>query len=278
MRTRSKTLLALWVGCLVTGMFASGAVAHGGGHGGKSGEGSKGKSALKVEIRGTITAVTPGVDPTHPGSITVTANAPAAPVGPVTLEVAPAPISFTCNIPAGTDPADLTDFVLGAHVKAKCRSTDTGLTFKRLRLSDSTRDKVEVEARGTVSLLTADSITVQPGVGLPDVTCAIGPRTRIKGTPVAGDTVKIECKSRDGVLTAKKIKARGPKAAPLGTKVEVKGAITAISTVVPASITVGPVVCSVADPTLLGTLVVGDIVEMKCAGDPLALLRIHPED
>ena len=99
MRTRSKTLLALWVGCLVAGVFATGAVAHEG-HGGKLGKlSSKGESALKVEIRGSITVVTRAADATTMGSITVTAAPPATPPG--TPVVVLAPISFTCSIQIG---------------------------------------------------------------------------------------------------------------------------------------------------------------------------------
>jgi len=214
MRTRSKTLLALWVGCLVTGVFATGAVAHDG-HGGKLGKiSSKGKSALKVEIRGSITAV----DGTN--SITVTANpsvaTPSAPPVVVQLmEVVTAPISFTCMIPAGTDPAALAAFTMGVHVKAKCRSTDTGLMLTRLRMTGSTRDKVEVEARGTITTfnaaagLVAGSIVVDTAVlGQAPLTCAVTDRTRVRTVPVSGDTVQVECKSKDGLLTAKKIKVK----------------------------------------------------------------------
>ena len=271
MRTRSKTLLALWAGCLVTGVFATGAVAHEG-HGGKLGKVSKGKSALKVEIRGSITAINPTVDGT--GSITVTVNPPPAAPPVVTLmEITPGPISFTCMIPAGTDPTALAVFTTGVHVKAKCRSTDTGLVLTKLRMTDSTRDKVEVEARGTVVTFTAaaglvaGSIVVHTGVlGQTDLTCAVIDRTRIRTVPVAGDTVQVECKSKGGVLTAKKIKVKV-------AKVEAKGALT-INT--DGTITVDTVTCSV--PVGMTLPAAGTFVEIKCLGTPPVLAKIEADD
>jgi hypothetical protein len=270
--------LALWVGCLVTGAFATGAVAHEG-HGGKLGKvSSKGKSALKVEIRGSITAISPAVDGT--GSITLTANAPAAPpMAPVavTLELVPAaplaPISFTCMIPAGTDPAALAGLAMGTRVKAKCRSNDTGLMLTKLRMTDSTRDKVEVEARGKVVTfapaagLVAGSIVVDTAVvGQTPLTCAVTDRTRVRTVPVTGDTVQVECKAKHGVLTAKKIKVKV-------AKVEAKGALTINED---GSVTVGAVTCSV--PAGMVLPVAGSIVEIKCLGTPPALAKIELED
>ncbi len=295
MRTRSKTLMALWVGCLVAGVFATGAAAHGG-HGGKN------DSTLELEIRGTVTAVTPApavpapvvpapaATPPAGGSIVITAFAPApAPAVPVVTVLlalpagtpAPAPIAFTCKVPAGTD---LSAFPVGTHVKAKCNgSATTGLSLRRLRMTDSMRDKVEVEASGAVTTFmpaaagVPGSIVVATGVaGADPLTCAVTDRTRLRSIPAAGDMVKIECKTKHGVLTAKKIKVKKPMTAvPAGTKVEVKGAITVVS---PASIAVGATTCTVADPTLVATLLVGDVVEMECAGNPLALVKVHPED
>ena len=271
MRTRSKTLLALWAGCLVTGVFATGAVAHEG-HGGKLGKVSKGKSALKVEIRGSITAITPAVDGT--GSITITVNPPPAAPPVVTLmEITPGPISFTCMIPAGTDPAALTAFTMGVHVKAKCRSADTGLMLTKLRMTDSTRDKVEVEARGTVvsfaaaAGLVAGSIVVDTAVvGQTPLTCAVTDRTRVRTVPVAGDTVQVECKSKDGVLTAKKIKVKV-------AKVEATGALTINPD---TTITVDAVTCSV--PVGMTLPAAGTFVEIKCLGTPPVLAKIEADD
>ena len=224
MRTRSKTLMALWVGCLVAGVFATGAAAHGG-HGGKN------DSTLELEIRGTVTAVTPApavVAPVVPapaatppagGSIVITAFAP-APAPVVTVLLAPpagtpalAPIAFTCKVPAGTD---LSAFPVGTHVKAKCNgSATTGLSLRRLRMTDSMRDKVEVEASGAVTKFmpaaagVPGSIIVATGVaGADPLTCAVTDRTRLRSIPAAGDMVKIECKTKPGVLTAKRSRSR----------------------------------------------------------------------
>jgi hypothetical protein len=260
---------------LVTGAFATGAVAHEG-HGGKLGEVSgKGKSALKVEIRGSISAINPMVDGT--GSITVTVNPPvAAPVVPVVvqvMQVAPAPISFTCMIPAGSDPAALVGFAVGTQVKAKCRSNDTGLMLTKLRMTDNTRGKVEVEARGTVvsfaaaAGLVAGSIVVDTAVvGQTPLTCAVTDGTRVRTVPVTGDTVQVECKSKDGVLTAKKIKVKV-------AKVEAKGALTINAD---GSVTVGAVTCSV--PVGMTLPAAGSMVEITCVGTPPALAKIEAED
>ena len=148
-------------------------------------------------------------------------------------------------------------------------------------MTDSMRDKVEVEASGAVTTFmpaaagVPGSIVVATGVaGADPLTCAVTDRTRLRSIPAAGDMVKIECKTKHGVLTAKKIKVKKPMTAvPAGTKV--KGAITAVS---PTSIAVGTTTCTVADPTLVATLLVGDVVEMECAGNPLALVKVHPEN
>lgn len=281
MRTRTKTLRALWVGCLVAAVAASGATAHGG-HREKIGDHGKLSSALKVEVRGSITAVTPAT-PTAPGSITVTAAGPSAtPPSPLPLmALTPGPIAVTCIIPAGSDTST---FVVNDRVKAKCRSAAEGLVLTRLRHKDR-GDKVSVEAKGKVTAFTAATATA-PGeitvdtavVGQLPVTCAVTDRTRVgMVAPVVGDTVKIECKAKTAkgsVLTAKRIKVKKPEG-PMGPKAEVKGTVTAVSA---TSITVASVTCTVADPTVATTFPVGTLVEIHCAGDPLALTKIHLED
>lgn len=67
-------------------------------------------------------------------------------------------------------------------------------------------------APGTTTTTAVGSITVNPGNGLAAVTCSITDRTRLRGLPVVGtDTAKLECKSYDDALVAKKIKVKGQK-------------------------------------------------------------------
>ncbi len=254
MRSRSKVLLAFGAACLSTAVLASGAMAHDK-HRERGKMHIKGTNALKVEVRGLIQSITPPAAPGGTGSIVLTAGA-----GPG--------LTWTCITPAGADLSMFTNWTL--RVKAVCRSTADGLVLTKLRHKDK-GDKVKVEARGLVSAISDTSITVQPGTGLPDVTCAIGLKTKIKGAPIVPlvDTVKIECKSKNGVLTAKKIKKKV-------AKVEAKGALTiGIGTV-----TVGAVTCAVPNPLPLGMVLpaAGSIVEIKCLGTPPVLAKIELED
>ena len=290
MRLRSRILLTAGVACLSTAMLAGGALAHGGdGHKSKFGKISKrGHAALKVEIRGEIKDLTPTSITVTTADVTPPTAAPTPLVAPV---AAPPAIEFTCQLPAGSS---VTGFAVGDVVKLNCKSSDGNLVAYRLKAAGKHFSKiqmdrghhgdkrfgVEVEARGAVSAVTPDSITVDPGTAgvtdnLPNVTCTIGKRTRSFGTISINDIVKIECKSKDGVLVAKKIKQKGP--ARIGQiQVEVKSKVATIDT---AGITFeGGVQCAVADATLLTGIAVGDFVEAKCTGNPLTLKKIHLED
>lgn len=276
MRSRSKVLLAVGVACLSSAVMASGALAHGG-HREKLGKMSKkGSSALKIEVRGAIKSIT-APTATAPGSITFTVAPAAAPtVPPAPAAPAPAPVEWTCAIPAGSD---VSAFKALDRVKAKCRSTaDTGLTLTRLRHKDR-GDKLKVEAKGNVTAYTAlagttaGTITVDAAVtGQAPVTCQVTDRTRVRGTaPAAGATgaAEVECKLKNGVLTAKKIKF---KTAQL-PKVEAKGPWTSTA---PGSITVATVTCAVPAGTTLPAPTA--IVEIKCVGTPLTLTKLEVED
>ena len=269
MLSRSKVLLAFGAACLSTAVLASGAMAHDK-HREKLGEISgKNSTALKVEVRGLITALTaptaavpgPPTTPAGPGSITISAG---------TLPG----LTWTCAIAPGTDVSSFSTIAPNNRVKAKCRSAEgTGLTLTKLRHKDH-GDKVKVEARGVVTAIGAASISVQPGTGLPvlpAVVCVIGPNTKIKGTPpVIGDTVKVECKSKSGAaLTAKKIEKKV-------VKVEAKGLLT-IDTVA-GTVTVGTVVCSIPAGTTVDPTLAGKFVEIKCLGTPPVLAKIELED
>ncbi len=264
--SRAKVLLAFGATCLASAVLASGAMAHD-----KHRERGKVKiattNALKVEVRGLITALTPAtadvpgtpVVPGTPGSITVTA-APGT-----------AGFAWTCIVPVGID---VSAFAQNSRVKAVCRSTATGLVLTKLRHKDK-GDKVKIEARGTVAAGYTGAVGSLVGVnvvvtGVTDpITCGITDRTKIKGAPIAaGDTVKVECKSKNGAIVAKKIKKKV-------AKVEAKGALT-LGT---GTVTVGTVVCAIPlGMTLPAGAVNGAIVEIKCLGTPPVLATIELED
>ncbi len=227
MLKRSKVPVAIGLSCAAGAVLAGGAVAHdGGGHGRAAG--------LEVGVRGVVTDLT-AATPTAPGTITVSPGGTLAP--------------WTCTLPDGADTSAVV--VNTTTVKLKCRSRDGVLAAKRVRVSDDTAGRVEVEATGLVTAFTptgtptppapatpadpaapvtptllehhggstdpgaaADvtpgSITVDPGTGLPTVTCSVTARTRVRRAPVAGtDAVRIECRSRDDALVAKKIRVKG---------------------------------------------------------------------
>ncbi len=162
------------------------------------------RSGLEVKVRGVVTAVDVATATAGP-SITVSPGGTFAP--------------WTCAIP--TD-ADTTGLVVNTTtVTMKCRSRNGILAAKRIRTTDNTTGRVKLEAAGLATAYTAatiaaaGSITVNPGTGLPLVTCAVTDRTRLRGTPVVNtDTAKIECKTRDGVLVAKKIKVKRQRITP----------------------------------------------------------------
>lgn len=263
MRIRSKILLTLGVACLSASALAGGALAHG----------SEGKSDLKLEIRGTVTAV-------DAASITIDPGTPLA--------------TWTCAVPAELQP-ELTGIVTTDQVKAKCRDKNGVLTLTRIREKGGQHNgehktmdhggqggRVEVEARGIVtSVGTPDpttgnlDIAVQPGPAgstLPLVTCTVTKRTHVFGTPTVGENVKIKCKSRNGLLVAKRIKEKGLMK-PGQVQVEVKGPSATFAN---GSITIGSVSCTATDAQITG-IDLTKPVEAHCAGNPLALLSIHQE-
>jgi len=277
MRIRSKILMTMGIACLSASALAGGALAHG----------SKGKADLKVEIRGAVVSNADGKITIDPGT----------------------PPPWTCTVPVEMQ-AKVADIVATDQVKAKCRDKNGVLTLTRIREKGGNHGqenkgehksmhkggqsgRVEVEARGTVTKVGLPDattgnmdVTVQPGpvVGLlpatgnllPAVTCTVTERTHVFGTPTVGDSVKIKCKSRGGVLVAKKIKEKGL-IKPGQVQVEVK-APSAV--VVGTMITIGPVSCVVpTGSTLLNPpLDLTKPVEAHCAGDPLTLVSIHQED
>ena len=272
MRVRSKVLVSLGIAALAMGSVAGGAFAHGG-HGKNMGKN------LKVDVRGEVTAVTPT-------SVTIDPDGAAGPLA-----------AWTCTVKAG---APAPTAVVGDKVRAKCADDGAGaLVIKRLRTrgdhhgnsgkgshsnGGNSAGKVEVEARGVVTAFAQDAVTgdgeivVNPGTGLPTVTCTLKTRTRVLGTPAVGDTVKIKCKSRDGQLVAKKIKENGL-IAPGQVKVEVKGPVTAVAL---GSITIAGITCTTTptqDAALAAAgIVVGVTAEAHCSGTPFALVNAHLED
>ena len=214
MPMRSKMAVAIGLSCLASAALGGNALAGGGERGG---------SALEVEVRGVVTGLsaattTPAV---APATITVSPGGTLAP--------------WTCAL---RDGADTSAIVLNTTVVTlKCRDRDGVLTAKKVRTSDDSDDstgKVRIKARGLATAYTAftvatpgtpavpgppavpavpptaaipGSITINPGTGLPPVTCAVTDRTRVRGIPVVGTgTIKVECRTKDGALVAKKIR------------------------------------------------------------------------
>lgn len=284
MRVRSKVLVSLGIAALALGSVAGGALAHGG-HGKHMGKN------LKVDVSGEVTVAADGL------SVTVDPDGAVGPLAP-----------WTCMTRPGKT---IKPAAAGAIGRLRCVDNGSGaLVVKKLKVrgdnsgnSGKGKDsmdhgggvktgRVEIEAKGLVQgdiVQNADgtqSITVLPGATtaaptstLPAVTCTIVPgKTRILGTPIAGDVVKIKCKSRDGMLVAKKIKERNLLKAGK-VQVEVKGTVDAIGA---DSITVAGIPCATTDAQealFAGAgIVQGAFVEMKCTGTPFALFRIHLED
>ncbi len=227
MRLRSRILLTAGLACLSTAMLAGGALAHGGdGHKCKFGK------ILQARARGPE-----GRDPRrdHGAHADVDHRSATADVGCSAAHRRPVPLAA----PSPSPDADLSSraipgrldgdrFRRRGHRQAQLqerRRRAHGLPPPRgaaSRLTKLVQDRghrghrgfsVEVEARGAVVSADLNSITVDPGTPADrlaaDVTCTIGKRTRSFGTLIAGDTVKIECKSKNGVLVAKRIKKKG---------------------------------------------------------------------
>ena len=140
---------------------------------------------------------------------------------------------------------------------------------------------VEVEARGSVVSADLTSITVDPGTTTDTARPGhLHDRSRARARSASSspdDIVKIECKSKNGALVAKKIKKKG--ALKVGEiQVKVKAPIESSATDNSSITFAGGTTCGVTDPTLVGGLAVGNFVEAKCTGNPLTLTKIHLED
>jgi hypothetical protein len=199
---RSKISVAIGLSCLTGAVLAGSAAAKDGDRGGKSG--------IEVEVRGLVTALTPETA-TAGAAITVAPGGTLAP--------------WTCTLRTGSDTTGVV--VNTTTVKMKCRDRGGVLTAKRIRTTDDTTGRVKLKAAGLVTAFAAatpgttttpvapGSITVNPGTGLPLVTCAITDRTRLRGTPVINtDIARVECRTRDGILVAKKIKVKRQQVTP----------------------------------------------------------------
>lgn len=282
MRFQTRRLVCSGLALVASGALAAGAAA----------SQHRGPSALKVDATGAVSAFS-AATATTAGSVALT-------VGDATL---------TCAIRPGASATA----TVGATVRLKCRDIGGVLTATKLRSRvgssedghrgkssmdrrHSSSGKAHVTARGTVSAIAVDvagmptSITVDPGFAgrtdtLPAVTCAVSSRTEVAGSPAVGDTVKISCRSRRGVLSANEITVRtatmvtpppaGGAVADDSPERETKGRITALGG---SSITVGAVTCDVPATVPTTGFSTGDLVEIRCAGTPLTLTKIEHED
>lgn len=240
MLKRSKTSLAIGMSCVASAALAGGAMAHGGGgHGSRAG--------LEVEVRGVVTELV-AATPTSPGTITVSPGGTLAPwtctlrdgadvsrlvvdtttvklkcrsrdgvlsakrvrvtdddTGTVKVEAAGLVTAFT---PAGASTTTPTTPAVPATPAAPGDAT----LLDKGRTPATPADPAVPAVPGTTTDGTPGSITIDPGTGLPSVTCAITSRTRVRTAPVVGtSTARIECRSRDDALVAKKVRVKGAK-------------------------------------------------------------------
>lgn len=234
MLTRSKTSLAIGMSCVAGTALAGGAMAHGGGD-------HRSRTGLDVKVRGLVTALTPATS-AAPGTITVSPGGTLAPwtctvrEGADTSEVVvdTTTVRLRCRSHRG---------VLGAkrirstgddtgRVKVRATGLVTGFTAAGASTKDpgtpapsapagpttptTPADRMLFDTEGAVTDppgpgttggRTPGSITIDPGSGLPAVTCAISGRPRVRTAPVVGtDTARIECRSLDGALVARKVR------------------------------------------------------------------------
>jgi hypothetical protein len=141
--------------------------------------------------------------------------------------------------------------------------------------SASTR---KIEVTGTITALSATSITVQPTTGAP-LTCSIPATKKVTGF-AAGNRVEMRCRASGTtfVLQRLRLEDRDDEA----DEAEVDGRITALSS---SSITVQPrtgasVTCTIPAAKTLSGFATGDQVEMECrrSGTALVLQRLKHED
>ena len=243
MLERSKTSLAIGMSCVASAALAGGAMAHGGGgHGSRAG--------LEVEVRGVVTELV-AATPTAPGTITVAPGGTLAPwtctlrggadvsdlvvntttvklkcrsrdgvlsakrvrvtddeTGRVKVEAVGLVTAFT---PAGASTTTPTTPAVPATPATPAAPGDATLLDKG-RTPTTPADPAVPAAPGTTTDGAPGSITIDPGTGLPAVTCAITSRTRVRTAPDVGtSTAGIECRSRDDALVAKRIRVKGAK-------------------------------------------------------------------
>ena len=236
MLKRSKVSLAVSLSCAASAVLAGGAMAHGGGHGSSAG--------LEVDVRGVVTELA-AATPTTAGTITVSPGGTLAPwtctlrdgADTTGVVVNTTIVKLTCRSRDGVLRAKRFRATEDAAGKVRVEATGLVTAFTAAGASTTTPTTPAIPATpatpGTLKLLekpetpttpadlatpadpgtttgTPGSITVDPGTGLPAVTCFITGRTRVRTAPVVGtDTARIECTSRDDALVAKKIRVKG---------------------------------------------------------------------
>jgi hypothetical protein len=135
-------------------------------------------------------------------------------------------------------------------------------------------------AAGTITALSASSVTVTPGNGEDPLTCVRAERSPSLDGFNVGDRVGILCLLKEGQLYLVAIKAApaagdNASSGPPGLMHEAHGKVVAVSA---TSITIGLLTCVVGDgsPSLAG-YAVGDLAQMLCKqdGSQLVLLKIR---
>lgn len=197
----------------------------------------------ELEVRGTVTAVTPSV-------VVKTGTG----------------VVVTCVIPAGTT---LSGIALGDLVELECHLIGGQWTLRKAHGEDE-RDGEhgdddhhgsKVKVRGTLTSL--DPLTVTPGAGAA-VTCAIPTGVSPAGFAV-GDMVKMKCRRDGDTLTLRKLEKKlGAGDHADEDELEVKGTISSLDPLTVKRGSGQSVACRIPTGVSLAGLSVGQFVEMKC--------------
>jgi hypothetical protein len=195
----------------------------------------------ELEVRGTVTALSPAV-------VVKTGTG----------------VVVTCVIPAGTVP---TGIAVGDLVELKCDLIGGQWTLRKAHGEDDDEQGQDdshgskVKVRGTLNSL--DPLTVTLGAGTP-VVCVVPVGVSLAGF-VVGDSVKMECMRSGDTLTLHELeKKHGTGDHAAGGELEVKGMLTSLD---PLTVKRGSgelVTCRVPTGVSLAGLVVGQVVELKC--------------
>lgn len=197
----------------------------------------------ELEVRGTVTAVTPAV-------VVKTGTG----------------VVVTCVIPVGTT---LSGIAVGDLVELKCDLIVGQWTLRRAHgedehdgeHGDDDHHGSKVKVRGTLTSL--DPLTVTPGAGAA-VTCAVPTGVSLAGFAV-GDMVKMKCRRDGDTLTLRKLEKKlGAGDHADEDELEVKGTISSLDPLTVKRGSGESVACRIPTGVSLAGFALGQFVEMKC--------------